>query len=156
MTMPWPLRALPALTRRHWLAWAAAAALPAAPPAQAAGAAFAPAPWQRVRFPLRGGARVLRNRLQGPAQGVRDYLVRGRAGQSLEVELETLAPGASLQVLAPQRPQALFMSEFAAVPRWRGQLAADGDYRVRVSLNPVQRRRGDTLAFTLRLALGPG
>ncbi|MBS0426778.1 MAG: hypothetical protein JSR41_05770 [Proteobacteria bacterium] len=142
-------------TRRRWLLWATAVALlPAAAPAP--GKAVTPAarvPWLRVRFPRRGGRRLLRGRLQAPAHSVRDYVIQGRAGQSLDVELETLSPGASFKVLGPQQKDALFMSEFSALPLWQGQLPADGDYRVRVSLNAVQRARGESMDFILRLAL---
>lgn len=143
-------------TRRRWLLWAAAVALlPSAATAQgkAPAAPVARVPWLRVRFARRGGVRLLRGRLQAPAHSVRDYVIQGRAGQSLEVELETLAPGASFKVLGPQQKDALFMSEFSALPLWQGRLSADGDYRVRVSLNAVQRARGESMDFILRLAL---
>jgi hypothetical protein len=144
---------------RRRLLWAATAALlPATAAAQgkAPAAASARVPWLRVRLPRRGGMRQLRGRLQAPAHGVRDYVIQGRAGQSLEVELETLAPGASFKVLGPHQKDALFMSEFSALPLWRGRLTADGDYRVRVSLNAVQRARGESMDFILRLALRAG
>jgi len=154
MTMPH--RPIDSAARRQLLL--AGALLPLAVAARGASpttpSAVAAVPWQRIRFARRGGTRVLRGQLQGAAHGAHDYLVRARAGQVLEVELETLAPGASFQVLAPHGTQALFMSEFAALPLWRGHLPADGDYRVRVSLNPVPRSRGETLRFTLRLTLG--
>ncbi|MDQ8018920.1 MAG: hypothetical protein AAGD03_18225 [Bordetella sp.] len=156
--MPLHARPHPSDTRRRRLLWAAAAALlPAAaaagPQGQAPAAPAARVPWLRVRFPRRGGKRLLRGRLQAPGHSVRDYVIPGRAGQSLEVELETLTPGASFKVLGPQRQDALFMSEFSALPLWQGRLAADGDYRVRVSLNAVQRTRGESMDFILRLAL---
>lgn len=151
--MPLPDRSSSSHTRRRWLLWATAAMLlPAASLAAGAPAAAAHVPAWRVRFARRGGTRQLRGRLQ-PAHSVRDYLIHGRAGQSLEVELETLAPGASFKVLGPQRKDALFMSEFSALPLWQGRLPADGDYRVRVSLNPVQRSRGESMDFILRLVL---
>lgn len=146
----------PSDTRRRWLLWAAAATLL---PTAAAAQVKAPAPptvrvpWLRVRFPRRGGMRLLRGRLQARTHSVRDYVIQARAGQSLEVELETLAPGASFKVLGPQQKDALFMSEFSALPLWQGRLSADGDYRVRVSLNAVQRTRGESMDFILRLAL---
>lgn len=153
-----PLHARPASPdpRRRRLLWAATAALlpdVAAAQGKAPAATAARVPWVRVRFPRRGGMRLLRGRVQAPAHNVRDYVIQGRAGQSLEVELETLAPGASFKVLGPQQKDALFMSEFSALPLWRGRLAADGDYRVRVSLNAVQRARGESMDFILRLAL---
>jgi hypothetical protein len=154
-----PRHAPPALhdARRRWLLWAAAVALLPAASTAAQGqppvAAPARVPVLRVAFARRGGRRLLRGRLQAPGQSVREFVVRGRAGQSLEVELETLAPGASFKVLGPQQKDALFMSEFSALPLWRGRLAADGDYRVQVSLNAVQRARGESMDFILRLAL---
>ncbi|PZQ76116.1 MAG: hypothetical protein DI563_07835 [Variovorax paradoxus] len=146
----------PSDTRRRWLLWAAAATLlPTAAAAQVKAPAppTARVPWLRVRFPRRGGMRLLRGRLQARTHSVRDYVIQARAGQSLEVELETLAPGASFKVLGPQQKDALFMSEFSALPLWQGRLSADGDYRVRVSLNAVQRTRGESMDFILRLAL---
>lgn len=154
--MPLHARTPSSDSRRRWLLWAAAmACLPVAAPAQVktSAAPAARVPSLRVRFSRRGGQRLLRGRLQAPAHSVRDYLIQGRAGQSLEVELETLAPGASFKVLGPQHKDALFMSEFSALPLWQGRVAADGDYRVRVSLNPVQRARGESMDFILRLAL---
>ncbi|MDI3381350.1 hypothetical protein ACFPPF_04980 [Xenophilus aerolatus] len=151
-------RPLPSATRRRWLLWAATAALlPAAAAAQgkAPAAPAARVPLLRVHMPRRGGTRLVRGRLQAPAHGVRDYLIQARAGQSLEVELETLAPGASFKVFGPHQKDALFMSEFSALPLWQGRVAADGDYRVRVSLNAVQRARGESMDFILRLALRP-
>jgi hypothetical protein len=89
----------------------------------------------------------------GTVQGDRgqDFMVEGRAGQVLEIRLQSRHPGLSFNVLAEGSREAMFMG-MAAGTDARLTLPDDGLYRIQTYLPRSAARRGEHGRFELRLS----
>jgi hypothetical protein len=113
-----------------------------------------PAPAAISRLPMAfpdGATRALATgRIAGRASN--DHIVRARAGQALAVRLDADSAMAYFNVLPPGSDEAIFIGS-AAGNEFRGVLAQDGDYTLRVYLMAAGARRGESSNYTLRADL---
>lgn len=113
-----------------------------------------PAPAAIARLPMafpEGATRALATgRIAGRASN--DHIVRARAGQVLAVRLDADSAMAYFNVLPPGSDEAVFIGS-AAGNEFRGVLAKDGDYTLRVYLMAAGARRGEASNYTLRADL---
>lgn len=124
-------------------ALAALLALPAAP--------LSAAERRTEAIDLVAGARPLE--IKGKVQGYQtvDYVLRGRAGQTLSVELKQSHPQNYFNLLPPGSEAAMFIGSTGG--NFKGVLPADGDYTLRVYLMRAAARRHESSRYTLTLAL---
>jgi len=93
--------------------------------------------------------------IQGSIRGDKtiDYKVRARGGQTMTVSLKTDNGANYFNVLAPgSRDVALFVGATGG-NEWRGSLATDGEYTIRVYLMRSAARRSETAHYTLTVAI---
>ena len=126
---------------------ASLASLPLAAAAQPA------VPSTAVTFKQGASSAEVKGKLQGSKSEARDYLVRARAGQQMDVEMHTRSTSAYFNVLPPGSEEALYRGEVAGEPRWSGVLPASGEYRVRVFLNRAAARQNKSADYALRIAV---
>ncbi|WP_201312499.1 hypothetical protein [Dyella sp. EPa41] len=81
-----------------------------------------------------------------------DYVLGGKAGQSLTVALQGPS-GVYFNVLPPSGQDALVNTSITGDARWTGALKQDGDYTVRVYPMRSAARQGKSPAFTITLAV---
>jgi hypothetical protein len=125
-----------------WLALAASAAWPATSQPKA----------RLIRWPA-GAQGTASAAVAGAVQGYRgqDFMVEGRAGQVLEVRLQSRHPGLAFNVLAEGAREAMFIGRSAGIDA-RLTLPDDGRYRIQTYLPRSAARRGERGAFELRLS----
>lgn len=126
---------------------ASALAQPAAPSSAAAGAADG-----RVALTV-GQAPLVR---KGTVVGQVDvtYVVGGRKGQTLVVDLKTASTSLYFNVLPAGSPEALYASDRGETGNTASvTLPADGDYQIVVYLFRNAARRGTKAPFTIALSL---
>ena len=108
-------------------------------------------PSERVLFKNGSPTAKVRGRLFGPDRGNRDYIVPGKAGEILSVELMTDYPQVYYSVLPPADAKPLINTSITGPREWSGALPLDGDYRVRVFLSRRAAREGVIAPFKMRL-----
>jgi hypothetical protein len=79
-----------------------------------------------------------------------DHVVRARAGQVLAVRMDADSAMAYFNVLPPGSDQAIFIGSTSG-NEFRGVLASDGDYVIRVYLMAAGARRGESSNYALRV-----
>ncbi|WP_034641085.1 hypothetical protein [Chitinilyticum aquatile] len=85
-----------------------------------------------------------------------DYKLVAQAGQTMKVELKTSNGSNYFNILPPgSSAEALFIGSTSG-NRFSGQLAADGEYTVRVYLMRSAARRGESASFTLNVGIDGG
>jgi hypothetical protein len=92
--------------------------------------------------------------VKGTIEGDRtvDYLLRARAGQTMNVKLDTRHSALYFNVLPPGSDTALHVGSTDG-NRWSGALPADGEYRVRTYLMRSAARRGESGAYTMTIGV---
>jgi hypothetical protein len=82
-----------------------------------------------------------------------DYKLRARAGQTMNVHLQTSNRSAYFNVLPPgSDEQALFVGSISG-NEWNGVLPADGEYRLRTYLMRNAARRNESATYTLSVGI---
>lgn len=81
-----------------------------------------------------------------------DYTLRGKAGQTMSVDLKSNKGGNSFNVLPPGSEAAIAIGDTLG-NKWTGQLPTDGEYRIRVFLNRSAARRNETAKYTLTVGI---
>ncbi len=92
---------------------------------------------------------------QGTLEGdqIIDYRLRARAGQTMDVKLETSNGANYFNVLPPgSKDVAIFIGSTSG-NEWSGALQADGEYTVRVYLMRSAARRNETANYTLTVGI---
>lgn len=85
-----------------------------------------------------------------------DYKLRGRAGQTMSVTMETSHTASYFNVLPPgSNDVALFVGSTSG-NKWSDTLPADGEYKIRVYLMRSAARRNETARFKLNIAITGG
>ena len=85
-----------------------------------------------------------------------DYRLRAKAGQTMTVSLKTSNGANYFNVLPPgSKDVAIFVGSTSGND-WTGELAADGEYTVRVYLMRSAARRSETANFTLTVGVTGG
>jgi hypothetical protein len=136
-----------AISARNALAWllAAAVSAPFLPMPAFAGITRLP-----MAFPDGATRAIATGRIAGRASN--DHVVRARAGQVLAVRLDADSSMAYFNVLPPGSDEAIFIGSTMG-NEFRGVLAKDGDYTLRVYLMAAGARRGESSNYTLRTDL---
>lgn len=106
---------------------------------------------KRARFPQGADSAVLRGTLVG--RSYIDHLVRGRAGQTLSVEMGRVSNAVSFNVLPPGSTGVAMAIGDLIGRRYEGLLPDDGDFIVRVFLNRAAVRRGERADFAVSVRL---
>lgn len=110
-------------------------------------------PSTRIEFPEGRTGTVIVGSLRGRNPDARDYVLDAKAGQVVAVSLQSASNALYFNVLPPASSgQALFTGETAGKSSWRGTLAADGDYTVRVYLNRAASRQGVSANYKLTVS----
>lgn len=81
-----------------------------------------------------------------------DYVVSGRAGQTMSVSLRTQNRSAYFNVLPARGEEAIFNGSING-SQYNGRLRDNGDYRIRVYLMRNAARRGEVAAFNLTVGI---
>lgn len=136
-----------ATTARNGLAILLTAALVALSLPMPAPAAISRLP---MSFPEGATLAVTTGRIAGRASD--DHVVRARAGQTLAVRLDADSAMVYFNVLPPGSDEAVFIGSVAG-NEFRGVLAKDGDYTIRVYLMAAGARRGESSNYSLRVDL---
>ena len=105
---------------------------------------------KRVQFARGASSATLKGALKGDA--IHDYVLGAKAGQTMQVTLETSSTSAYFNVLPPGSEAAIFIGSTSG-NEWSGTLPADGDYRVRVYLMRSAARRHETATYTLSVGI---
>jgi hypothetical protein len=106
---------------------------------------------QPVVFPRGKTVATLAGMIKG-AQS-RDYMVRGAAGQMLNVSLSTANPSAYFNVLPQGSEQAIFIGSVSGND-FSAPLPETGPYVIRVYLMRSAARQNQSAAYTLKVSLG--
>jgi hypothetical protein len=83
---------------------------------------------------------------------IMDYTLRARAGQTMSVKLDTRSTANYFNVLPPGSETALFIGSVSG-NEWRGELPADGQYRVRIYLMRSAARRNESANYSLTVGI---
>jgi hypothetical protein len=118
-----------------------------------AAAVQADVPSTTVQFPKGGSSATLKSQLKGPGNDARDFVVRAKGGQTMDVALDTASTSTYFNVLPPGSEEALFAGERMGGAKWSGKLPADGDYKVRVYLNRAAARQAQSASYTLKISV---
>ena len=102
---------------------------------------------ERVRFAGGATAATVRGTLKGNVSRYRDYIVRARAGQQMNLEFLG-ATKAEFVVFNWNEENLSFGAK-----EWAGELPETGDYKVRVILNRAFARRGVQTSFVLKISI---
>lgn len=109
---------------------------------------------ERIEFPEGASETTIRDSIEG-RQFV-DYLVRARAGQEMQVILETDHLANYFNIYEPgTRPQfdaAIYVGSIHG-PSYAGTLPSDGDYLIRVYLMRSAGRRGEIAGYALTIKI---
>jgi hypothetical protein len=81
-----------------------------------------------------------------------DYTLRAKAGQNMDVNLQTSNASNYFNVLPPGSETALFVGSTSG-NHWSGNLPSDGDYRIRVYLMRNAARRNEGANYTLTVGI---
>lgn len=104
-----------------------------------------------VHFPKGASSASLDGTIKGDQ--IVDYRLRARAGQTMTVRMKTGHGANYFNVLPPgSRDEAIFIGSTQGT-EWTGQLAADGEYTVRVYLMRSAARRNETARYTLTMGV---
>jgi len=85
-----------------------------------------------------------------------DYKLRARAGQSMSVKLTTRNTANYFNVLPPGSNDVAIFVGSTGGNEWTGQLAADGEYAIRVYLMRSAARRNESASYTLSVGITGG
>lgn len=81
------------------------------------------------------------------------YTLDVRAGQSINVSLQSANRSGYFNVTAPRSDQAVFNGSTSG-NRWRGRAATSGRYKIEIYLMRNAARRGEQLRYTLDVGVG--
>lgn len=81
------------------------------------------------------------------------YMLDVRAGQSINVSLQSSSRSGYFNVTAPRSDQAVFNGSTSG-NRWRGRAATSGRYKIEIYLMRNAARRGEQLRYTLDVGVG--
>jgi hypothetical protein len=108
---------------------------------------------ERVQFKKGQAAATIDGRIQG--YECVDYMLGAKAGQTMNVSLNTGSSSNYFNVLPPGSEAAIAMGANLG-NTWSGTLPADGDYRIRVYLMRSAARRNEAAQYTLTVGItGP-
>lgn len=116
----------------------------------------APAPAQpgiqqkTVQFKKGETGATLKGTLKGDE--IIDYKLRASAGQSMVVQFKPSNPSAYFNVMAPGKDEAMFIGSTSG-NELSADLAASGEYTIRVYLMRNAARRNETVKYTLEVAV---
>lgn len=113
-------------------------------------AVAAEAQQRRVTFASGASAKTLSGSITGDQS--LDYVLGGKAGQTMTVTLKTAHGANSFNVLPPGSAAAIGRGDLSD-NAWTGTLPVDGDYRVRVFLMRAAARRNETATYTLTVGI---
>ena len=105
---------------------------------------------ERVQFAKGASSKTLAGTLKG--EQTIDYLVGARAGQRMDVKLETRNGSNYFNVLPPGSDTALFVGASSG-GTFSGTLPVSGDYRIRVYLMRNAARRNEMANYALTVAV---
>ncbi len=105
---------------------------------------------ERVQFKKGTATAVIKGRIKG-YESV-DYMLRAKAGQTMQVALQTSNGANYFNVLPPGSDAALAIGSNTG-NQWTGTLPVDGDYTVRVYLMSSAARRNETANYTLSVGI---
>jgi hypothetical protein len=103
---------------------------------------------KRVQFAHGSSSATVKGVLKGDE--IHDYVIGAKAGQTMNVSLQTSSTSAYFNVLPPGSEAALFIGSTSG--NQPGTLPADGDYRVRVYLMRSA-RRNETANYTVSVGI---
>jgi hypothetical protein len=105
---------------------------------------------ERVHFKPGASSATLTGTLKG--DDTLDYVLGAKRGQTMSVTLKT-DHGANYFNVLPPGSEAAIANSSTAGNSWKGELPADGDYRIRVYLMRSAARRGETAHYTLTVGI---
>jgi len=103
-----------------------------------------------IQFAKGATQATIKGRIEG-REGI-DYIVRARAGQTMTVTLKANHSMAYFNVLPPGTEVAIFVGADSGA-RFQSELAADGDYTIRVYLMRPAARRNEAAQYTLDVSV---
>jgi hypothetical protein len=103
-----------------------------------------------VVHPVRFAKGQTSTSIEGTIQGYQtiDYILRAKAGQTMQVTLKSNKGANSFNVLPPGSETAIAIGDLLG-NSWTGTLPVDGEYRVRVFLHRSAARRNELAKYTL-------
>lgn len=105
---------------------------------------------ERIQFKSGADGATIKNRIEGDE--IVDYLLGGKAGQTMHVTLQTSNLANTFNVLPPGSSAAIAVGAILG-NNWTGTLPVDGDYTVRVYLMRSAARRNETANYTLSVGI---
>jgi hypothetical protein len=123
-------------------------------------ALFAASPWalaesaiesRPVQFAKGASSATLKGTLKG--YQIIDYKLGARAGQTMNVTLKTSNGANYFNVLPPGSSDVAVFVGSTSGNDWSGQLAADGEYTIRVYLMRSAARRNETASYMLTVGI---
>jgi len=105
---------------------------------------------ERITFSKGKNSAVLKNRIKGYESVV--YLLGAKAGQQMQVQLETSNASNYFNLTAPGAEEAMHIGSSAG-SRYEGVLPSDGDYKIDVYLMRNAARRNETAAYNLSVSI---
>lgn len=106
---------------------------------------------ERVQFAKGETGATIEARIQG--RETADYLLGARAGQSMNVSLETDNAANYFNILAPGETEVALFIGSTGGNRFEGKLPSNGDYTIRVYLMRSAARRNETANYRLDLSI---
>lgn len=107
-------------------------------------------PSEELRFAPGTESVTIRGRIRG--YDAKDYSIRARAGQMMQIVFRSAQPSAYFNLIGPGADAAMFMGEVKG-NRFEGTVPATGSYRVRVFLVRAAARRGAVADFALTVGI---
>jgi hypothetical protein len=104
-----------------------------------------------VHFAKGASSATLKGALKGDT--TIDYKLRTKAGQTMSVTLKTTNAANYFNVLPPGSSDVAVFVGSTGGNEWTGQLAADGEYTIRVYLMRSAARRNETASYTLTVGI---
>jgi hypothetical protein len=105
---------------------------------------------QQVQFKKGETGATIKGGLKG--EQIIDYKLRADAGQVMVVKFRPTNPSAYFNVLPPESEEAIHIGSSAGND-FSGDLAASGEYRIRVYLMRNAARRNESVTYTLEVAV---
>jgi hypothetical protein len=106
---------------------------------------------QRVSFKKGSNSAVVQGRINGD-QTI-DYLLGAKAGQWMNVSLETKHGATYFNILAPGEKEVAMFNGSVSQNQFEGVLPADGQYRIRVYMLRAAARRNETADYRLEMVI---
>jgi hypothetical protein len=105
---------------------------------------------KRINFPTGASSATVKGSISGDKSV--DYKLRAKAGQTMNVNMQTSNDANYFNVLPPGSDAAIAIGANLG-NRWTGTLPVDGDYTIRVYLMRSAARRNETANYTLTVGI---